>query len=659
MSSPYNPLNISDYRPDIDGLRAVAVLSVVIYHAYPGKLVGGFVGVDIFFVISGYLISKMIFQDSKNRDFSFMSFYFRRARRILPSFLILVSSLLIFGWFGLLATDYESLGKHAFSGAAFISNLTLWSEEAGYFFERGEFKPLLHLWSLGVEEQFYIIWPVTCWILYPRSRHITITLVILCLISFIVNIYIACTDAKAAFYSPINRFWELLAGGGLAWYHHQPHAGIDRLLSRWRDDLSLIGAVMLVVSLLLINPDRRFPGWWVLLPVTGTVLIILSGRNAWFNRTILSNRLAVWFGLISYPLYLWHWPLISINWIAEGARPSILVRACALLASIPLAWLTWRFIERPVRAYQGQHLMKILIGLHLVVAIAGAVIWHLDGISSRRAVTNSGISPEVNAQFTGDLWQYTSNQTCLNEYPRPEASSYRWRFCMKSSAEPASVMLIGTSFANQLYPGFVKNPRLKQHVFLNISACDFGVDYDIIPDDLHPCVGLRSRQEFDFLAAAINHEKTIRFAVIDGLRLNPDADYIAILKRRINFLESKNIRVIIFTPHLRPGFSPVTCFSTALRHTARDCTFPATAREDMLRTFQPLMDSISVSNPRVLFFEQNAIYCPGGDLCSFVSGGMPLHRDAEHISEYASQQLQAYFMEWAQANVPEILAPRE
>jgi len=178
------------YRPDIDGLRAVAVLSVVVFHAFPELMKGGFIGVDIFFVISGFLISTIIFQNLDRGTFSFSEFYARRIRRIFPALLLVLIATYGFGWFALLADEYKQLGKHIVAGAGFVSNLVLWSE-AGYFDNSAETKPLLHLWSLGIEEQFYIIWPFILWLGYKCKLRIAILIVALWVISFAINIYYA------------------------------------------------------------------------------------------------------------------------------------------------------------------------------------------------------------------------------------------------------------------------------------------------------------------------------------------------------------------------------------------------------------------------------------------------------------------------------------
>jgi peptidoglycan/LPS O-acetylase OafA/YrhL len=204
------------YRADIDGLRAIAVLSVVCFHAFPNGIKVGFIGVDIFFVISGYLISIIIFENLERNSFSFAEFYSRRIKRIFPALLLVLIASYTFGWFALLADDYKQLGKHIASGASFVSNLVLWSE-SGYFDNAAEKKPLLHLWSLGIEEQFYIIWPLLLWVAWKRRFNLLLITVVVASISFTLNIWSVNSDSVATFYSPQTRFWELLIGSCLAY----------------------------------------------------------------------------------------------------------------------------------------------------------------------------------------------------------------------------------------------------------------------------------------------------------------------------------------------------------------------------------------------------------------------------------------------------------
>ena len=210
-----NPSHAS-YRPDIDGLRAIAVLSVVLFHGFPQIFKGGFIGVDIFFVLSGYLISRIIFEQLNQGRFNFLDFYARRIKRIFPALLIVLAVAYLAGWFTLLADEYGQLGQHIAAGAAFISNFVLWGE-AGYFDNSSHTKPLLHLWSLGIEEQFYIVWPLLLWLAAKLRFSLFALTVILAGLSFYLNVNGKKSDAVATFYSPQTRIWELLLGSSLAW----------------------------------------------------------------------------------------------------------------------------------------------------------------------------------------------------------------------------------------------------------------------------------------------------------------------------------------------------------------------------------------------------------------------------------------------------------
>ena len=342
----------SGYRPDIDGLRAVAVAAVVIYHAFPLVLPGGFTGVDVFFVISGYLISGIILSALAAGRFSFRHFYARRIRRIFPALAVVLIAVLVAGWFALYADEYQRLGRHVAAGAAFLSNFILWSE-ASYFDTAVDRKPLLHLWSLGIEEQFYLAWPMLL-VFASRWRRgaLAITLAIAAA-SFAVAIWTVGIDRTPAFYAPWTRFWELLAGATLACVHADAglNAAADRLTQRpmVANSLAIAGAIAIAAGAVVVDSTRVFPGYWVLLPVLGTFALIAAGGGAWVNRRLLSLPAIVWVGLISYPLYLWHWPLLAFARIMSAETPPAAVRLALVAASVLLAWATYRAIEWPIR----------------------------------------------------------------------------------------------------------------------------------------------------------------------------------------------------------------------------------------------------------------------------------------------------------------------
>jgi len=342
------------YRPDIDGLRAVAVIAVLVFHAFPDVLAGGFTGVDIFFVISGFLISRLILVDLALGRFSFADFYSRRIRRIFPALAIVLLTCVVIGWWVLLPAEFRRLGRHVAAGAGFVSNFMLYSE-AGYFDTRAELKPLLHLWSLGVEEQYYLLWPLMLFAFRKHLHSILWLIAAVAVASFALNV-VATTmhHQQAAFYFPLTRFWELMIGSLIAYVQVLGHGRAETdppANASLRDNcVSLAGLALVIVALVTINEGRSFPGWWALLPTAGAALLIVAGPRAFVNRHLLSARLAVFIGVISYPLYLWHWPLLTIARLMNNSRlPQLSVRMGILLLSVLLAWLTYEFIEKRIR----------------------------------------------------------------------------------------------------------------------------------------------------------------------------------------------------------------------------------------------------------------------------------------------------------------------
>jgi peptidoglycan/LPS O-acetylase OafA/YrhL len=355
------------YRPDIDGLRAVAVLSVVGYHAFPDWLKGGFIGVDVFFVISGFLISTVIYDSMEKGAFSIRDFYIRRIRRLFPALIVVLASCFFFGWFVLLNDEFKQLSKHIIGGALYISNIVLW-RESSYFDNISETKPLLHLWSLGIEEQFYIVFPLLLWVVYKLKLNLLAVTLMVIVGSFYLNITGVAKDSTATFYSPITRFWELMCGAALAWVKiYKKHcyeaiksnvdAVLASVLNKNRGDVTVrllsnlsacAGLAIYIYGLVAITKESSFPGVNALVPVSAAILIITANSTAIINR-VLSTRSLVWIGLISYPLYLWHWPLLSYARIIDGKLPNLEVRVTIVVISMLLAWVTYKWVEMPFR----------------------------------------------------------------------------------------------------------------------------------------------------------------------------------------------------------------------------------------------------------------------------------------------------------------------
>jgi len=446
------PARNPGYRADIDGLRAVAIALVVLFHAFPALCRGGFVGVDLFFVISGFLISGIVFEQLERGDFSFRHFYARRIRRIFPALILVMASCLAFGWFALLAVEYRQLGKHLAAGAGFLSNLVSW-RESGYFDRAAELKPLLHLWSLGIEEQFYLLWPLLLWAAWRRRANRLVVCLALLGLSFALNLGAMRVSPVAAFYSPFTRFWELLIGAALAHFSTgkaalAPHGRLARLLAGpgagraglLRDALALGGLAMLSLAALRLTPERAFPGWWALLPAGGALAILAAGPHAWLNRVVLSSRPLVWLGLISYPLYLWHWPLLVFARLAEYDPQSRLIPATALLLAVALAWLTYVLVERPLRF--GQHRraqIGALCALMLAVGLAGYETYRRDGWPQRAANAKVALFADILSPVETRI----PNDSCQRLLGRPVVPG---AVCLTRSAQP-SMLILGDSHA--------------------------------------------------------------------------------------------------------------------------------------------------------------------------------------------------------------------
>ncbi|MDE2334120.1 MAG: acyltransferase [Rhodospirillales bacterium] len=386
------------YRRDIDGLRALAVGAVILYHGFPGAVRGGFVGVDVFFVISGFLISANILRRMEAGRFGFVDFYRRRVRRIFPALLVVLAACLAYGFVILLPGELALLGRDALGGAGFVANLLLW-HEAGYFDRAATQKPLLHLWSLGVEEQFYIVWPLALWLLYRRGREGRQRLLLGGMVlGGLASLGFSAAIARAAptedFYSPLTRLWELDAGAILAVLSLRAD-GVAGAMPAWRerrigglraaDLVSAAGLGSILLAALAFGRHMAFPGWLAALPVAGALALIAAGPAALVNRRLLARRPAVFVGLISYPLYLWHWPLLSFASILSQGRPlkPLPVLGLILLALL-LAWATWRFVERPFRFGPRPSRSALqLAGLMAALALAGTAVWRGGGFPGR------------------------------------------------------------------------------------------------------------------------------------------------------------------------------------------------------------------------------------------------------------------------------------
>jgi peptidoglycan/LPS O-acetylase OafA/YrhL len=444
------------YRPDIDGLRAVAVLAVIVFHAFPGQLPGGYVGVDVFFVISGYLISNQLLADTSNGTLSFVSFYARRIRRIFPALIVVLTAVTVAGWWLLMPDEWVELRRHVGASAIFANNIALWSE-AGYFDRAAESKPLLHLWSLGVEEQFYLIWPLLIWWCWRRQWRWTALITAVVLISFIVNVATVGRDAvSTAFFLPHTRLWQLASGALLAALARDGFAIRPRLVNA----VSVGGTLVILgtFATLASGDVSSYPGWRAVAPTLGTVLVIAAGSGALLNRTVLSARPMVAVGLISYPLYLWHWPILSYLHITEQGEVPPRLKVMAIGASVLLASLTYFCLERPARRRLTPPTVRRMEPLWIPLAAIGLVVVVM--------ITTGWLTPpartalEMDVRVRGDL----NASLCRRRFP--DLGEY----CQQFNPDwPVTTALLGDSHAAHFMPGLGRSLSAKFETLVHLG----------------------------------------------------------------------------------------------------------------------------------------------------------------------------------------------
>lgn len=668
MTTPHAPAR---YRPDIDGLRAVAVGSVIVFHAFARQHFGGFVGVDIFFVISGYLISGILLREMEEGRFSFLRFYARRVRRIYPALVTVMAVVLGFGWLELFDADFHRLALHVAASAGFIVNLVLY-REAGYFDTASDAKPLLHLWSLGVEEQFYILWPVLLLIAHRVGQRLGRgvvwgVLAALMLASFIHAVLLMRHDISAAFYWPTARGWELLAGAALALAHARGVAAQPRAIIAAA--LGVAGAALIAGSLIFVTAEKPFPGWNALPAVAGAVLVIAAGPGGWVNRWLLGLAPMRWVGGISYPLYLWHWPLLA--YAAIAGFDSMTARAIAMGAAVLLAWLTMRLVEEPLRfgARSGAKLWGLIAGMG-ALGLFGLWAWHKP-LPSYTAKSTAAFAHQLNWQTP--VGSADQKAACYRLMPQRVGMAHPAQndFCYLLHDGKPDVAMIGDSLNLSLFPGMA---RVSKHNLLLASASEAAPFYDSRTTDLPDRSRLGNyrltNQALDFAIASrsikvvllsyLNADRLFSPGsghyiqdmrgsedtdVNDGERVEVPADPAvdgpatmeAAMRRTLARLRQAHKQVIVIVPNRRMSFNPASCLDR-LRpiHAAKVNDLCAVSDHDESarhrQAYVTRVEKIIRSFPNVTLFDASAPLCEGG-LCYALRGGHMLYRDDLHVSE--------------------------
>jgi peptidoglycan/LPS O-acetylase OafA/YrhL len=592
------------YRADIDGLRAIAVAAVVGFHAVPLLFPGGFAGVDIFFVISGYLITSVIAGDLAAGTFTLRNFYLRRVRRIFPALAAMLVVAAVIGWMILLPDEFRNFGKHLFAGAAFISNLAL-SREGGYFHWSAHAQPLLHLWSLGVEEQFYFVWPLflaMLWKTSPRTRMAM--LIAAMLLSFALNVWALERYPVYTFYLPFTRLWELAIGSVLAVSALRVSRRVTAELASWS------GALLLVASVAFVR-EHSFPGVWALLPTLGAALVIAAGPQASFNRIVLANRAFVFVGLISYPLYLWHWPLLTFARIYTGVALAPIVTFALIALSVIVAILTYRFVERPIRGATSFS-PRLMFVCAVLVVIAGF------GLAARfRAIDARLTSPAINDLITA-----------ANDWTYPHGENFGKTRNFVRATEPGTeqraVLFIGDSHLEQYWPRLHVLPRGPELRFATNGGCPPLPGLEVERGDV-----CRRYLEFAFREMHDPRVKTVVFGAFWGnyLRGREHDPAVARFENEMRALlrDGKRVFVVLDGPS-SPKLDPrgivsrrdgVLRSEVALRS---EMTSPASIRDAAIRAGAEVIDPMET-------------FCANG-VCPGTIDGRAIYRDMGHLRPF-------------------------
>jgi peptidoglycan/LPS O-acetylase OafA/YrhL len=608
-------MSSQSYRADVDGLRAVAVLLVVLYHGYPAEFNAGQIGVDLFFVISGYLITGLIVDDLTKGHFLFSAFYARRIRRIFPALMVVLFFSLTFGWFTLLSFDFEQLGRQVLAGSLFAANLLYWND-VGYFDMAAEKKPLLHLWSLGVEEQFYIFFPMI--LVFVRKEFRLRTVAILFLVSFALYILMGRSSPSSAFYLPHSRFWQILAGALLIVWQRKRICN-----THLRSNVAaLTGVAFLMLSLYVFRQPSAFASYFSLFPVIGAMLLLYA-RSSWINSTLLSTRPMVFIGKISFPLYLWHWVLLSYCHIFEDSKPFIEVRNPALILSFLLAWMTYVWVERPVRfgRWKDCSVFVLLLPFFTVIA-AGGYVFFSGGAPERAAAQISQLNEGDVGQQEFIAYLKKHSYPCADRgwvaIVNEKDVSSRCAQSHTGTAIPTYVLL-GDSHAEHLFSGLAE-----QHP---------GVTFAYTTREGLP---LLSNQGFSEVFQAIRSDGSVKGVLLSAhwaskLQSIDSKAFFEDLRATLTYFTSQGKVVYLFDDVPIFPFNAERCAYADRIFISNMCAVDIGAV-----TGTPLELYTVVADPLVTYLNLEKYLCEKG-VCSMAREGRLMYRDRNHLNSNGSR----------------------
>jgi peptidoglycan/LPS O-acetylase OafA/YrhL len=615
---PVEAVRPSGYRPDIDGLRALAVVMVVVYHLQLHGSHGGFVGVDIFFVVSGYLITSIILRELGKSRFTIGSFYVRRIRRILPAFLIVVLAVSVAGYRYMLPMESLNYAKSLLASIFFGSNFFFWMH-SGYFDPQAAAMPLLHTWSLSIEEQFYLLFPGLLIVLHRYKKEWLFKAVLtIGAVSFVLNLFSTYSNATAAFYNPLTRTWELLAGSLLAM---KPLPSV-RGSAVARNVSTAAGLALIAFCALAYYPFTRFPGIAALPPCLAAVLIIGGGE---FGPTVvgrlLSWRPIVFIGLISYSLYLWHWPVIVFldMRLTRTAMSTVTQQALALVLSVILAVLSWRFVEQPFRhgaAPQRTVFRYAAIGMSVPILVA-LLVFFLKGAPYRYKAEAVTVASYLQPSDTASRYR---TGVCFVTFGFPFKDFDPTR-CLSASPALPNYLVLGDSHAAQLVYGLRRKIPEVNWMQATASGCKPVVSWQE-HGGAEDCLHLMNFILQDYLQKSPTNTVVLAADWSSGDQPGVDAT--------IRYIQQLGKNVLVIGPIVEYSVPLPRLLAVGIQNSDR--TLANRYQVTSIRTLDETMKQRAHSVWQVPYFSYFDSVCSNGQCMEYAEPQVPFQEDATHLT---------------------------
>ncbi len=617
------------YRKEIDGLRAFAIIPVIFFHAGLQSFGGGFVGVDIFFVISGYLITALIISELSKNKFKISNFYLRRIRRILPALFIMILACLPFAWKLFLPSDLKEFSQSMVSIIIFLSNILFWIK-SGYFDSSVELKPLIHTWSLSIEEQFYILFPIICLIIFNFSkRNIFLVLGFIALIGLLSAQFIVGKYPATAFYSLPTRGWEIVCGIFVAFILHKTNFKPFKSLLI-NQILSLAGFGLILFSILTFDLHTPHPSFYTLIPVIGTVLLIVFMKDDTFIFKVFANKYMVGIGLLSYSLYLWHQPIFAFTKYIYTEELSIILILLLSLISFLLAYFSYRIIETPFRdknKVSNKLLIRSISSIAIIIFIIGIVGHKTNGFLDREPPSHLSKNFYYDLQMDQHLPDKNGNN-CITDIAQ---------FCLVNNNQNNSTLMIGDSHSGDFLNVFKRyaQQRNLNAIQLTMGGCSFSpVSFQSNNGQcgqatklLQELIAKKVISKIIFVTNFYQH-----IELLDEIKAKKNLTFISNLFKNAM---SKNIEVVYFSPRptLTMNFARTAMVNKLNKINVQQEKFEDLVKSHFENSLAPL--GLKIYDQRKFLLEA---FCKNTSTCiNGMHGDRPLYRDTSHLSGYGAK----------------------